>query len=369
MAETSNRSLWIAIAVSALIHAAFLFFVSGSRVSSENATVLPPLSARLAPLPKPGLSSAVQQKRPVLGDAPMPRPKPKPRKPVRPAEPQPASGPVAQLPEQAETGSGEAAAADKAVAETTKPPEPPSQVAEKSRADHKEGSAGPQGIPIGDWWASSGKVQYNVIRGDRNFIIGRTIHAWTHDDTHYSMETVIETSGLVGLIKPFRMVQRSEGRIGPRGLLPDKFTVERDGQLKERAEFDWSTAKVIMVAGERQREFSIAEGDQDVLSLAHQLSFDPESLKKAELLVVSGKSATRSVIENLGMEELDIPAGKVSAYHLASSGQRGELKIDIWLAKDYGNLPVRLKITDKNGDVLDQVATGVDLGPRGADRK
>ena len=44
----------------------------------------------------------------------------------------------------------------------------------------------------------------------------------------------------------------------------------------------------------------------------------------------------------------------------------GELKIDIWLARDYANLPVRLKITDKNGEVLDQVATGVDLGARPA---
>ncbi len=59
-----------------------------------------------------------------------------------------------------------------------------------------------------------------------------------------------------------------------------------------------------------------------------------------------------------------MPAGRVSAYHLGSTGHRGELKIDIWLARDYANLPVRLKITDKNGDVLDQVATGVDLGKR-----
>ena len=63
---------------------------------------------------------------------------------------------------------------------------------------------------------------------------------------------------------------------------------------------------------------------------------------------------------------LEVPAGKVSAYHLGSTGHRGELKIDIWLARDYANLPVRLKITDKNGDVLDQVATGVDLGARTA---
>ena len=180
------------------------------------------------------------------------------------------------------------------------------------------------------------------------------------------METVIETSGLVGLIKPFRMVQRSEGRIGPRGLQPEKFTVERDGRMRERADFDWSSAKVVLVAGERRREFSIAEGDQDVLSLMHHLSLQPDGPMKAELLVVTGKSAVRSVIENLGIEEIEVPAGRVSAYHLGSTGHRGDLKIDIWLARDYANLPVRLKITDKSGEVLDQVATGVDLGKSAA---
>ena len=60
------------------------------------------------------------------------------------------------------------------------------------------------------------------------------------------------------------------------------------------------------------------------------------------------------------------PGRAESAFPLGSTGHRGELKIDIWLARDYANLPVRLKITDKNGDVLDQVATGVDLGARKA---
>ncbi len=362
MGVAPNRSLWVAIAVSAVVHLAVLL-IPGWRLPSEDANVLPPLDARLAPLPKPSIRPPDDDKRVVLGDAPPPRPRPKPRKPAHPADPRPASGPVATLAPEPTPGSGDDKGTDSAPPgkdETAATPDAP------PAAETGQGGSGNTGKPAGpsfaEMWAASGKVQYNVIRGERNFIIGRTTHAWTHDAEHYSMETVIETSGLVGLVKPFRMIQRSEGRIGPRGLLPEKFTVERDGQMKERADFDWSSAKVVLVAGDRQREFSIAEGDQDVLSLMHHLALQPDGPLRAELLVVTGKSAVRSVIENLGIEELDIPAGKVSAYHLGSSGHRGELKIDIWLARDYANLPVRLKITDKNGEVLDQVATGVDLG-------
>ncbi|WP_298595604.1 DUF3108 domain-containing protein [Zoogloea sp.] len=365
MAGTRKRdlSLFVAIAISAAVHLAVLLGPAW-RLPADNASVLPPLEARLTPLPRP---TAVEpdEKRVVLGDAPPPKPRPRPRRPVRPAEPEAASAPTVQIAPEAQPGSGDAHTGDAA-------PSPGEAAADAQPADGKgEGGAGGQpgksrGPTLSEMWAASGKVQYDVIRGERNFIIGRTTHAWTHDDERYSMETVIETAGLVGLVKPFRMIQRSEGRLGPRGLQPDKFTVERDGQLKERADFDWSSAKVVLIAGERRREFSIAEGDQDVLSLMHHLALQPEGPLRAELLVVTGKSAVRSVIENLGLEELDVPAGKVSAYHLGSTGHRGELKIDIWLARDYANLPVRLKITDKNGDVLDQVATGVDLGARAA---
>ena len=368
MAGTRKRdlSLLVAIAISAAVHLAVLLGPAW-RLPADDASVLPPLSARLTPLPRPTVVQP-DEKRVVLGDAPPPKPRPKPRRPVRPAEPAAASASVAQIAPEAQPGSGDEKAGDAAPS-----PDDTTATAEAQPADGKgEGGAGAKagkstGPTLSELWAASGRVQYDVIRGERNFIIGRTTHAWTHDDERYSMETVIETAGLVGLVKPFKMIQRSEGRLGPRGLQPDKFTVERDGQLKERADFDWSSAKVVLIAGERRREFSIAEGDQDVLSLMHHLALQPEGPLRAELLVVTGKSAVRSVIENLGLEELEVPAGKVSAYHLGSIGHRGELKIDIWLARDYANLPVRLKITDKNGEVLDQVATGVDLGARKAE--
>ena len=89
MGDTRNRSLWIAVGVSAVVHLAVLL-IPGWRLPSEEANVLPPLDARLAPLPKPSIRPVDDEKRVVLGDAPAPRPKPKPRKPTRPAEPAPA---------------------------------------------------------------------------------------------------------------------------------------------------------------------------------------------------------------------------------------------------------------------------------------
>ncbi|MBS0353230.1 MAG: DUF3108 domain-containing protein [Proteobacteria bacterium] len=354
VSRRAGATLAVAVTVSLLVHGIVLIGPAW-RLPSDQASVLPPLDARLAPLPKPTLR---EDKNPAATSRkPAPRRTPAPHRAVAESG---AAMEAVPLPEAghgpAEAGPETPPATDAATAAEKPAPEPPAPAA----AEGVSGKA--PGAGYGDGWIKSGRIQYNVIRGERNFVIGRTTHAWTHDKDHYSMETVIETAGLIGLLRPFRMIQHSEGRIGPNGLLPDRFTVERDGQLKEKADFDWAAGKVVLTAGERRREFPLAEGDQDVLTLMHDLALRPEGFQRAELLVVTGKSAVRSVIQNLGLEELDIPAGKVSAYHLGSTGHRGELKIDIWLARDYANLPVRLKITDKNGDVLDQVATGVDLG-------
>ena len=196
-----NRSLFVAIAVSVAVHLVVLF-VPAWRLPTDDTTTLPPLDARLVPLPKPTVVQPDDTKRVVLGDAPPPRPRPKRKKPARPAEPQVSSGPVAQLSPEPENGAGTTDDEGKAVAPTpeaaTPEPEMPS-----AEAGEGKGGADNRAKPaptFGELWAASGKIQYDVIRGERNFIVGRTTHAWTHDAEHYSMETVIETSGLVGLI-------------------------------------------------------------------------------------------------------------------------------------------------------------------------
>ena len=90
-----DRTLVFAIAISAVVH---LFVLLGPawEIPNDKASVLPPLDARLTPLPRPTLKNS-DDKRVVLGDAPPPRPRPRPRKPVKAAEPQPSAAPVAQL--------------------------------------------------------------------------------------------------------------------------------------------------------------------------------------------------------------------------------------------------------------------------------
>ncbi len=89
VAARYNRRLAFALGLSALVHVLVLFGPAW-QVPTEQATVLPPLDARLTPLPKPTLRNP-DDKRPLLGDAPPPRPRPRPRKPAPPAETAPST--------------------------------------------------------------------------------------------------------------------------------------------------------------------------------------------------------------------------------------------------------------------------------------
>jgi hypothetical protein len=70
--------------------------------------------------------------------------------------------------------------------------------------------------------------------------------------------------------------------------------------------------------------------------------------------VVTGKKYDRFDIDSMGEEEIDIPAGHFRALHLRTVG---DTVTEIWIALDHHRLPVKIRYTDKKGDVFEQVAT------------
>jgi hypothetical protein len=180
------------------------------------------------------------------------------------------------------------------------------------------------------------------------------------------METVLQTTGLVGLMRSLHYVQRSEGELGPRGLKPLHFRVEQGGKKAESAEFDWPAGRVsIRRDGRERRAAEIRPGDQDVLSLWHQIGIVGAAGLPKTITVVSNKGAKPAVLEVVGSENVRLPIGRLDTLRLRAQAGDGTLTIDIWLAKNYGMLPVRIRIVDDQGEALDQQAIQLRLAPPG----
>lgn len=210
--------------------------------------------------------------------------------------------------------------------------------------------------------APAGSILFDVHYGSQGFKVGQARHDWRFADKRYEMRLSLEAKGLAGLFG-LQYEQRSEGATDAGGMRPSRFVVDQRGRKLESAEFDWATARVsIRRDGVERRSGEIRPGDQDLLSLWHQARRVAEGDKPLRLTVVTNKSVKRATLQPEGRETLQLAIGAVDTLRVRAWAEEGELDIDIWLSLQHELLPVRIRITDEKGGVLDQRAARIELG-------
>ena len=222
----------------------------------------------------------------------------------------------------------------------------------------------PLGPALGAGASAVGSMRFDVHYGGQGFKVGEARHDWKIGPKGYAMTLNLEAKGLASLFG-LQYEQRSAGAVGPAGLQPDVFSVDQHRRKRDSAHFDWNVARVSIRRDDKERRSEvIASGDQDVLSLWHQVRRFARSEQPVVLNVVTGKSIKRVSVRALGQEMLKLPIGEVETLRMQAQAAGGELDIDIWLSLQHDLLPVRIRITDDEGGVLDQRAAMIDLGSR-----
>lgn len=192
------------------------------------------------------------------------------------------------------------------------------------------------------------------IRGESKgltYTAHATLH-WRQDGQHY--EARMEMSAfLIG-----SRVQTSVGTLGANGLQPAEFT---DRARKQRRLVFDHEAHLIRLDGS-DATAPLAQGVQDRLSLFMQLSSvlaglpHPPAKNHEWTVAVAGSPAADSwTFRYLQTETLPLPAGRYEAWHLQRQPRReGDQQVDLWFAPTLHHLPVRIRIQQDNGDVVDQ---------------
>lgn len=355
----SRRGVIAALTVSVMAHALLLGTAEWPWPNASESEALPVMQARLVEPPEPVKLAALQPVPPPAAKPAPPRPPArKPAPPDKPAleaaaEPQALPAVTDTLPAiAADAEDAGSVVAEVAAAMLAAAPAQPSAAAGETY--NTEG------------WPTHGSIVFRVVLGDGGLVVGEAVHEWWHDDSRYRMEVTLQTTGLVGLVRGFHYVQRSEGELGPQGLRPQRFHVDQRGKAAESAEFDWPAGRVSIRRGDRERRAAeIHAGDQDVLSLWHQIGIVGATGLPTTLTVVSNKDAKVALLEKVGEETLRLPIGRLDTLRLRAQSEDGKLTIDIWLARNYGMLPVRIRVVDDKGEVLDQQAIRLRLAPPG----
>ncbi len=152
--------------------------------------------------------------------------------------------------------------------------------------------------------------------------------------------------------------QTSRGRMGHDGLMPDRFSDKYRSEVA--AHFNHETGWVTFSAN--TPDAKLQAGAQDRLSVLVQLatlvSGSPQQFKPGNTLTVQtiGPRAADLWLFTFGKaEQIQLPGGHMEALHLVRNPDKPyDQQIEIWLAQTLSYMPARIRITETNGDYIDQ---------------
>ena len=155
--------------------------------------------------------------------------------------------------------------------------------------------------------------------------------------------------------------QTSHGLFTPSGLLPQAF-VESTSRRETALDFDWTNN--VVVRNQEPSAQPLQQGAQDSLSVFFETGLQlaqlpPHQTQPTQMTVhvVGVRRAENWTFEFIGKEKLDLPAGQFDTLHWQRPAANDDAKgvtADIWFAPSLGYLPVRIRLAQDNGDVLDQ---------------
>ena len=181
--------------------------------------------------------------------------------------------------------------------------------------------------------------------------------SWQQQDNSYQLRHEIQAF-VFG-----KFSHSSVGQIGASGLLPTRFGDLR--RQEQAAHFD--RAKGLLIYSANTPSQAIEEGSQDRVSLFVQLAgamagtSDLRNLGQTlSFQVVSAKQAEVWTFAVQGNEKITTPLGDLDSLKLHRVPRNEyDQKIDMWLSPAHGYLPARLRITQANGDVIEETLKSV----------
>ena len=347
-----RRALWLLAALVALLH--WLVLADG------------PWDIGLNRSPQAGLPDTLVFNTRRIEAPPPPRSSPAPAAALRPARVRTRS-PAAQTPAPAEVAPITTAVPPPEQAPPAPPPVPPAVSAEappppppaaQPEAAPPVASAPPPGqAPVAISIPGSVRLKYKLTGLSRNL----NYHAngemtWLRDGNRYEASMVV-SAFLLG-----SRSLTSVGEVTADGLAPKRFGDKSRSELA--AHFDADKGKITFSAN--RPEVPWQRGAQDRLSVFFQLSGllagQPKGFptgSKIPIYTVGPREAETWAFSVEAEEALSLPMGELRALRLTREPRREfDQKVEAWFAPSLAYWPVRIKITQSNGDFVDQQLSG-----------
>lgn len=214
----------------------------------------------------------------------------------------------------------------------------------------------PPPFPV-DGLPASVSIDYQLTSA---FADGRASYQWEREGDSYRIRGEAQAEGFFTLFLEGRIVQETYGTVTAAGLRPERFSEQRPDAAAEGLEFDWPGRQVTFERGGERRTSELTDNTVDWLSMLFQLAHLPPRTESFDLQVFTQRRMYRFRLKVLGVEEIEIPLGRVRALHLRHEDTAKNETVDVWLGIEQHYLPVKLRFpAARNRLTVEQVATRV----------
>ena len=192
------------------------------------------------------------------------------------------------------------------------------------------------------------------------FAEGRANYRWARDGDSYRITGEAEAEGFFALFLEGQILQEAHGTITAAGLQPASFSERKPNSPAEGLEFDWAGKTVVQDRNGNRKTVALQDNTVDWLSMIFQLAARPPQGEAIDMKVYTQRKLYAFRLQVLGIEEIDIPMGRVRALHLKHVDPDDKSEVDVWLGVDQYYMPVKMRYpVAKNRLMVEQVATRI----------
>ncbi|HKA43338.1 MAG TPA: DUF3108 domain-containing protein [Burkholderiales bacterium] len=205
-------------------------------------------------------------------------------------------------------------------------------------------------------------ASYNVYMNGTHVAVMN--EAFEARDRTYRIVSESIPIGVLALFQKAATVE-SNGQLTADGLRPELFEGRRVGSGQIKAEFDWMSERLSLSHDGKTDTVALPSGTQDRLSIMYQFMFYTYDRREhLDLAMTDGRRYLQHRYLVTPDVEIDTPLGRVPTLHLVKQTEPDGSGTEIWLARQYHFLPVKMVIRESNGTRYEQVATRIEAkGP------
>lgn len=194
--------------------------------------------------------------------------------------------------------------------------------------------------------------------------IGRVNESFRRSDDTYVIQSITRSEGLLKLVFDDQIVLESSGRVVAEGLKPLRFGQRRkkDSSRDIAATFDWDNGVMHSRFRGKDSDVPLPRETQDRISMLYQfMNFTAPRVGHDVVLTMSnGRKVEHYTYRLIDEPRVKTPAGDFDTWHFRRvTATPKENHVEVWLAKERYNFPVRVVFDDPDGLRLEQTLLGL----------